>query len=143
MKTRTYLPPMPGRNFIISLSLTLSLLSWAAVMGWTAESPSSAAVFDVRQFGAKGDGRTLDTSAIQEALDECGTAGGGAVRFPAGTYLSQPIFLHSGTTLQLEAGAILQATAERADYVNPAKTNGFIAFVNGTNLHNLAVIGPA
>ena len=143
MKTRSHLPAIPKRDFIISLSLTLSFMSLAMVSGWTAESPASAGIFNVRQFGAKGDGRTLDTSAIQKALDECGTAGGGAVRFPAGTYLSQPIFLHSGTTLQLEAGAILQATAERADYVNPAKTNGFIAFVNGTNLHNLAVIGPA
>ncbi len=133
---------MRKRDFIISLSLTLSFMSLTMVSGWTAESPASAGVFDVRQFGAKGDGRTLDTSAIQKALDECGTAGGGAVRFPAGTYLSQPIFLHSGTTLQLEAGAILQATDERADFVNPKKTNAFIAFVNGTNLHNLAVIGP-
>jgi polygalacturonase len=98
--------------------------------------------FSVRQFGAKGDGRTLDTIAIQKALDECGTSDGGIVRFPAGTYLSKPLFLHSRTILQLEAGAVLRATDERADFLNPTKTNSFIAFLNGTNLHNVAIIGP-
>src|SRR5690348_17432915 len=52
-------------------------------------------VFNVREFGAAGDGRTLDTKAIQKALDTCGKAGGGTVRFPAGTYLSQPLTLRT------------------------------------------------
>jgi polygalacturonase len=142
MKIRTNLPAIPRRDLIISLSLTLSLILLAIVNGWAAESPASAGAFDVRQFGAKGDDRTLDTAAIQKALNECGTAGGGTVRFPAGKYLSRPIFLHSGTTLQLEAGAILQATDERADYVNPAKTNTFIAFVNGKDLRHVVIEGP-
>ena len=52
-------------------------------------------VFDVRQFGAKGDGQTLDTAAIQKALDECGKAAGGTVKFSRGTYLSQPLTLQA------------------------------------------------
>jgi len=51
---------------------------------------SAGKVFDVRQFGAKGDGKTIDTPAIQQALDEAGKAGG-TVRFTRGTYLSKPI----------------------------------------------------
>src|SRR5664279_4714909 len=98
----------------VSLSLLMSLI--LPTIGWTAESLASAKVFDVREFGAKGDGKTLDTAAIQKALDECGNAGGGIVRLPAGTYLSKPIFLHSRMTLQLDASAVLQATDERADF---------------------------
>jgi polygalacturonase len=119
------------RKSFITLSLALVFASLAG-----------ATVFDVRQFGATGDGKTLDTAAIQRALDECGGAGGGIVRFPAGTYLSKPIFLHSRTTLQLEAGAVLQATDERADFANPEKTNSFIAFVNGRDLHDVVISGP-
>ncbi|MGD0651820.1 MAG: glycoside hydrolase family 28 protein [Verrucomicrobiia bacterium] len=146
MKTKSNLNLNRQRVFPMSVCLLMSFTSLAIVTGWTAESPASAAgrsarVFDVRQFGAKGDGKTLDTAAIQKALDECGNAGGGIVRFAAGTYLSKPIFLHSQMTLQLDAGAVLQATDERADFVNPEKTNSFIAFVNGKNLHDVAIIG--
>lgn len=125
---------------MVSLSLLMSLM--LPTIGWTAESLASARVFDVREFGAKGDSKTLDTAAIQKALDECGNAGGGIVRFPAGTYLSKPIFLRSRITLQLDAGAVLQATDERADFVNPEKANSFIAFVNGKDLHEVIITGP-
>ena len=81
-------------------------------------------IFNVRAFGASGDGKTLDTAAIQAALDACDKAGGGTVRLPAGTYLSKPIWLHSQTTLQLDAGAMLKATDERDDFA--AKTDGGI-----------------
>ena len=142
MKTRSNFAPIPKRAPVISLFLTLLFVSLAIIRARAAESPGSAGVFDVRQFGAKGDGRTLDTAAIQRTLDECGTAGGGIVRFPAGTYLSQPIFIRAGMTLQLETGATLQATDKRADFVSPEKTNSFLAFINGKNLHHIAIIGP-
>jgi len=98
-------------------------------------------VFDVRQFGAKGDGKTLDTEAIQKALDECGKAGGGTVRLTAGTYLSKPIFLRSSATLQLDEGAVLQATDEPNDFANPDKPGDKVAFVNGTSLTNIGISG--
>ncbi|HKW30264.1 MAG TPA: glycoside hydrolase family 28 protein, partial [Verrucomicrobiae bacterium] len=142
MKIRNNFPPVPKRALVISLFQAFSFVSLVIASAWAAEAPVSVGVFNVRQFGAKGDGRTLDTAAIQKALDECGTAGGGLVRFPAGQYLSQPIFLHGRTTLRLEADAILQATDKRVDFVNPEKTNAFIAFINGKNLHHIAIIGP-
>jgi polygalacturonase len=142
MKTRSKLQPKPKRAFTIWSSWALLFVPMAIVSGGAAESLPAPKVFDVRQFGAKGDGKTLDTAAIQKALDECGNAGGGIVRFPAGTYLSKPIFLHSRTTFQLEAGAVLRATDERADFANPEKTNSFIAFVNGKNLHDVVISGP-
>ena len=45
-------------------------------------------ILDVRMFGAKGDGKTLDTAAIDRAIAAAAAAGGGTVRFPAGTYLA-------------------------------------------------------
>ncbi len=133
---------MQKRVSAVSLFLTLLFMSLAIINAWAAESLVLTGGFDVRQFGAKGDGKTLDTAAIQQALDECGSAGGGIVRFSAGTYLSQPVFLHSLITVQLEAGAVLQATEARADFLNPGKTNSFIAFVNGVGLRDVAIIGP-
>ncbi len=109
---------------------------------------AAAKVFDVRQFGAKGDGKTLDTEAIQKTLDECGQAGGGIVRFAPGTYLSQPIVLRTRTALQLDKGAILQATGNQVDFM---KTPGdwlsarsgsdFVPFISGKDLTDIAITG--
>jgi len=128
------------------------------LFGWALTRPVSAAesstgnasakkIFDVRQFGAKGDGKTLDSIAIQKALDECGKSGGGTVRFSSGTYLSQPIFLRSKTTVQLDAGAKLLATDEPADFAlhekkdYPSPVGKYRAFINGTNLTDIAIVG--
>ncbi len=89
-----------------------------------------------------GDGKTLDTAALQKALDACAKTGGGVVRLTAGTYLSRPIFLKSsGTTLELEAGATLQATDEPADFVASANPGALFAFVNAIGLTNIAIVG--
>src|SRR5690242_16397336 len=62
---------------------------------------ASPKVFDVRTFGARGDGKTLDTISIQKSLDAAGKAGSAVVRFRPGTYLSQPIYLPTRTTVIL------------------------------------------
>ncbi len=106
-----------------------------------AETDGGAKVFDVRQFGAAGDGKALDTDAIQKALDECGKSGG-TVRFGPGTYLSKPVFIHSRTTLELEAGAVLQATDETNDFLDPNGSGAsFLALINGKNLSDVAITG--
>lgn len=64
---------------------------------------------DVRAFGATGDGKTLDTPAINKAIDAAAAAGGGVVRFPAGNYLCYSIHLKSHITLLLDAGATIVA----------------------------------
>ena len=85
---------------------------WVAL---TAEVNAAAAAlrppsdFDVRRYGATGDGATLDTAAINRAVEAAHAAGGGTVRFSAGNYLSFSIRLWSRITLQLEAGATLIA----------------------------------
>jgi polygalacturonase len=76
----------------------------------------SETVFNVRQSGAKGDGKTKDTKFIQEAIDRCETAGGGTVYFPPGTYLTGTIVLKSKITLYLESGSLLLGSTSKADY---------------------------
>ena len=66
-------------------------------------------------YCAAGDGETMDTAAIQRALDDCGE--GETVYFPAGIYLTGALRLHSDMELYLEKGAVLQGTDEPADYM--------------------------
>ncbi len=77
--------------------------------------PARAADFDIRTFGATGDGKTVDTAAINKAIDAASAAGGGTVRFPAGTYLSFSIRLKSHLTLQLDPGCTLVAASPATD----------------------------
>ncbi|MFM2081444.1 MAG: hypothetical protein RL380_135 [Verrucomicrobiota bacterium] len=98
-------------------------------------------IFNVRDSGATGDGVTLDTAAIQKAVDDCGHASGGVVRFTKGTYLSQPIFLRNGVTLQLDDGATLQATDNFADFDSATKPGAVVAFINGDTLTDIGFTG--
>ncbi len=74
----------------------------------TPNSPA-ASPFDVRAYGAQGDGHTLDTAAINRAIAAAHAAGGGTVVFPAGDYLSHSLRLQSRITLALDSGATLIA----------------------------------
>ncbi|HVN93736.1 MAG TPA: glycoside hydrolase family 28 protein [Terracidiphilus sp.] len=81
----------------------------------------TAAVFSVRQYGATGDGKTIDTDAINRAIDAVASAGGGTVVFPAGIYLSFSIRLKSNVHLYLDAGATIVA----AESPKPGETTGY------------------
>jgi len=73
--------------------------------------------YDVRDHGAHGDGRTLDTGAVQSAIDACAAARGGTVVLPSGgTYLSGTITLRSHVELHVERGALLQGSGDWSDY---------------------------
>ena len=72
--------------------------------------------FDVREYGAKGDGKTLDSPAINAAIEACAAKGGGTVTLPAGNYLSGSIHLKSNIELHLDAGATIIATDQRGAY---------------------------
>jgi polygalacturonase len=72
---------------------------------------------DVREFGAVGDGVTLNTVAIQRAIDVIAQEGGGRLIFPApGTYLTGTIFLKDNTTLDIQAGATILSSQLQGDY---------------------------
>jgi polygalacturonase len=72
--------------------------------------------FDVKNFGAAGDAKTLDTTAINRAIDACNAAGGGVVYMAGGSYLAGTVLLKSNVTLYLEADATLLGSPEIADY---------------------------
>lgn len=114
-----------------------------------------AADHDIRTYGATGDGRTIDSAAINRAIDAAHAAGGGTVHFPAGTYLAGTIHLKSNITLQFDPGSTLLAAADDALY-DPAEPNewgdkfkyqdfGHSHFRNsliwGDGLENIAIIG--
>ena len=99
-----------------SLSHTLLVSLMSLFIAASASDLHAARTCNPRDFGAKGDGATKDTAAIQKAIDACAAKGGGTVQLTAGTYLSAPIVLKSNITLQLEQGATLLGSPDHADY---------------------------
>ena len=76
----------------------------------------TAATYNVRDFGATGDGTTKDTRAFQKALDTCAVNGGGEVLVPAGKFLIGSIQIGNRTILRLEKDTILTGSPDIADY---------------------------
>jgi polygalacturonase len=114
---------MPGRRALMgSGALGLLGLSVGQSAQAAAAAPHAAiAFFNVYDYGAKGDGKTLDTAAINRAIEACAAAGGGTVLFPAGLFLSFSIHLKSRVHLHLAQGATIIA----ADSPLPGETAGY------------------
>ncbi len=138
---------------LVKISVALFILSLGSIL-CRADAPPTLApepspkIFDVREFGAKADGTQLDTAAIQKALDACGAAGGGTVRFSPGTYLSQPLVIRTKTTVELAGGATLLASTNQADFMKvpgdwlKAKSGGeFVPFISGKDLADVTFTG--
>ena len=108
MQRRDLLPLAAG-----SVAAALPRRADAAPVGGPA---TGLRVFDVRQFGAAGDGKTLDTSAINNAIDAAHLGGGGVAYLSPGTYLSGTVVLKSNVTLYLEAGSTFLGSRNLSDY---------------------------
>jgi polygalacturonase len=132
---------------------SLLLVAFALHGVGAAAETSAKACFNVRDFGATGDGKTLDSPAIDRAIDAAAQAGGGTVLVPAGTYLSGSIHLQSNIHLLIDAGAtILGAPQEMNAYDETEAYNsggyqdgGHCYFHNsliwGENLTNVFISG--
>jgi len=102
---------------------------------------------NVRELGASGDGVTLDTAAIQRAIDKAECRGGGTVYFPAGSYHLGALFLRSNLTLYLDAGAVLLGSLSRSDYPlvlerwEGATQRVHASCISGQGLQNIAIRG--
>lgn len=117
-----------------------------------------AAVFDVKQYGAVGDGTTIDTPAVNKAVEAAAAAGGGTVYFPAGTYACYSIRLKSNIALYIDHGAtILAAESTPEAGYDPAEPNPWgdehryqdfghshwhNSLIWGENLENISILGP-
>jgi polygalacturonase len=106
-----------------------------------------AVELDMQQFGAKNDGKTVNTTFIQRAIDECSKQGGGVVKFPAGEYVSGTILLKDNVHLVLDEHAKLLGSLDIADYTAPDKFrsgNGVkmgYCFVGAVGVTNVSVMG--
>ena len=124
------------------LNLALILCGASAASG-----QAGRADFNVTDYGAKGDGATLATEAIQKAVDACAQAGGGRVLLPAGRYLSGPIFLRSNLEFHIGAGATLLGSTDFSHYPpiegrwEGIERKVHASLLTGLDLENLSVTG--
>ena len=84
---------------------------------------AQAKVFNIRSYGAVGDGVRVETEAVQRTIDSCHAAGGGIVRIPPGDFQIGTIWLRSNITLSLDYGARLLGSTEIADYKTEGLSN--------------------
>lgn len=119
-----------------------------------ASAPSShSPIFNVTHYGAAGDGQTLDSPAINCAIDAAAAAGGGTVLLPAGTYRSGSIHLKSNISLVFEPGAVLEAASEIDAYDKPepnphdqyqdfGHSHWHNSLIWGEEVENVSIVGP-
>src|SRR6266480_458749 len=107
----------------IGIAIAIALLLCPTSRARFSSSPPIAEsnVYNVKTFGATGDGKTIDTPAINKTIDAAAAAGGGTVYLPAGNYLSVSIHLKNNIALYLDHGATIIAanTSAGARYDSP------------------------
>ena len=136
--------------------LKLRRIGLLLIFGMLGGCQAANGVFEVRNFGARGDGQHLDTPAVNDAIAAAAKAGGGTVHFSPGTYLCYSIHLQSNIALYLDYGATIRAagTTEKAEYDPPepfpfadqyqdfGHTHWHNSLIWGENLENVAILGP-
>ncbi|HOE10817.1 MAG TPA: glycoside hydrolase family 28 protein [bacterium] len=119
------------------------------------ESPvygAAAGQFEVRRYGATGDGQTKDTAAIQKAIDACSESGGGTVYFAPGNYISGSLHIRSNVTLYLDTGATLLESPDNEDFdpyeelnyktdSDEETTYFHYSLIWGENVEKIAILG--
>jgi len=142
-------------SLFVALSIVLAILCSAIPQPTVSRAAEQARVYNVKTYGAKGNGKALDTSAINKTIDAAAAAGGGTVYFPAGNYLSVSIHLKSNIALYLDHGATIVAadTSNNAKY-DPPEPNEWDKYQDfghshwhnsliwGENLTNVSILGP-
>ncbi|OAM90285.1 glycosyl hydrolase family 28 protein [Termitidicoccus mucosus] len=143
---------MPAAVLKFGILLGMGALAFAIFPARAATQPAPPAspFVSVTATGAVGDGVTLDTAAIQRAIDLCHAGGGGRVVIPPGRFLAGTLFLRSRVNLHLESGAVLLGSTDRdADYpVQPPSAyrslhdvNGFRSLIYALGQEDVSVTG--
>jgi polygalacturonase len=138
MNSRTLLIRIPARRLALLGGFMLQTLCAPPEV-----SAVDRAVFDVMDFGAAGDGKKLDSPAINQAIATCASFGGGTVHFPAGTYLCGSIHLTNNLNLFLDAGAVILGAPQSVHAYDPAEPFEGAAYQDGghTYFHNSLIWG--
>lgn len=138
---------------IIAAPLVTSLSSFALADGPSEVSKHqsvaepSGIVLNIQDFGAVADGKTKNTTVIQQCIDRCGILGGGEVIVPKGEYLTGAIALRSDTTLNLEEGAVLMGSPDFNDYLitqvrwEGKWIQGYSGLIYAIGANNIAITG--
>jgi polygalacturonase len=138
-------------KFLCLLALFITLIFPDAF----GQSLQQKGVYNVRLFGATGDGKTLDSKAINRAIDSAAAAGGGMVYIPGGNYLSGSIHLKSNISIYLDQGATIIATEDdpgvnydqeeqsiNTTYQDYGHSHFHNSLIWGENLHDVSILGP-
>jgi polygalacturonase len=142
-------------NRYVATTFAVALLFSASPRGRVSSAAQQANVYSVKTYGATGDGKTIDTAAINKTIETAAAAGGGTIYFPAGNYLSVSIHLKSNIALYLDQGATIIAanTSNEAKY-DPPEPNEWDKYQDfghchwhnsliwGENLTNVSILGP-
>ncbi|MEA3188113.1 MAG: hypothetical protein QOD99_1943, partial [Chthoniobacter sp.] len=138
--------PHMDRKYYCPRSLLAFLAAFAPLCLNVVQSAESER-FDISQLGAVGDGKTLNTKAIQAAIDQCAT-GGGTILVPKGEFLTGALFLKPRVNVELREGAVLKGSTDINDY-SKAKTRieGHFepwraALLNADQADHLRITGP-
>lgn len=127
------------------ISVRRILFAGAAVLlSVSVASAESGKVCAVQQYGAKGDGSTLDTGAIQKAIDDCAANGGGIVRLAgAEKFVSAPVVLKSHITLEIAAGTTLEGSTNHDDYpeIEQFHDKGRQSLLSATDAEDITIRG--
>src|SRR5262249_9186819 len=102
----------PMKQLASLSSVVLATLLYGAALAQSTQPASTP----ITEFGAVGDGMTMNTSMIQKAIDHAAEAGGGTVEIPKGVFLSGAIFLKSGVNLHIAQDGVLKGSTDVADY---------------------------
>jgi polygalacturonase len=136
--------PQP-KKIAVAQSVSLRILStfFLAALAVCSTLAHGARVCDATAYGAKADGVTKDTHAIQAAIDACAAKGGGTVRLPSGTFLTGPIVLKNHITLEVDAGATLLGSQDKADYpeVQELREPALQPLLSAANAEHIAIRG--
>jgi hypothetical protein len=112
------------REFLAALGIFAGAAFPVAAIASRGPDGEAATTFDPRKYGAKGDGKALDSGAINAAIDSCTAAGGGIVHVAPGTYRCGIVILKANVTLYLEAGATILGSTNIDDYFHHGGSGG-------------------
>jgi polygalacturonase len=128
--------------------LSITLLTLAVAGCKTTSSASHSPYYNVRDFGATGDGTNEDTAAFQKTFDTCAAKGRGVVLVPPGNYLIGSVQMASHTTLMLQQGSVIIGDGDTNDYPTiPVRwegrwETGRCSLIYATNADDIAIVGP-